>query len=399
MFAPRSKHNLRKKKNYHAAAGWKRFCVRPIKKKRAAMTTDQQIPETWHLRAVRLPDGAHAEDWWIHNGKLTDQPAPNARELPGGWVLPGLADAHVHLSLDFNATGLPVGSAALIDANMDAQLSAGVLALRDVGAVPGARIEAHQGRGPQVARAGRILAQPGRFHAGIYQPTTTENLVAAGLAEVAAGATWVKVVADFPGPDGNWFNPIVHYPPETLRALVAAVHAAGARVAAHVSGPFVAEVVRAGVDSIEHGPLIDADQLAQLAQRGGAWTPTLWTVVGAVEPIAASQLPIAGYVREVLARLRELVPLAVQLGVTVLAGSDEAPHGALTREIARLHEFGLSARDAIAAASTVPRAYLGFPGFENGAPADVVTFASDPRAQLDVLARPAAIVFNGRRID
>ena len=363
------------------------------------MTTEQHLSETWHIRAVRLPDGDHAEDWWIQDGRLTDQPVANARELPGGWVLPGLADAHVHLSLDFNATGLPVGSDALIAANMEAQLAAGVLAVRDIGAVPGARIEAHRDRGPRVARAGRILAPPGRFHAGIYQPATSENLVAAGLAEVAAGATWVKVVADFPGPDGDWFTPIVNYPPEALRALVAAVHAAGARVAAHVSGPFVAEVVRAGVDSIEHGPLIDQELLEQLARRGGAWTPTLWTVVGTIEPIAASQLPIAGFVREVLVHLHELIPLAVQLGVTVLAGSDEAPHGTLTREVARLHEFGLSARAAIAAASITPRAYLGMPGFVAGAPADVVTFASDPRARLDALSRPAAIVFGGRRID
>jgi hypothetical protein len=251
---------------------------------------------------VRLPDGERAEDWWIVDGRLTEQPAPNARDLPGGWVLPGLADAHVHLSLDFSATGLPVGSDALIEANMEAQLAAGVLAIRDVGVVPGARLEAHCDRGPRVVRAGRILAPPGRFHQGIYQRTTAQSLVAAGLAEVAAGAQWVKVVADFPGPDGNWLAPIVNYPPAALRALVEAVHAAGARVAAHVSGPFVAEVVRAGVDSIEHGPLLDEELLEELARRGGAWTPTLWTVAGALEPLAASQLPLAGAVRVVLVR-------------------------------------------------------------------------------------------------
>jgi imidazolonepropionase-like amidohydrolase len=362
------------------------------------MTSAQQGSEVWHIRAVRLPDGDRAEDWWIRDGRLTDQPQTNASELPGGWVLPGLADAHVHLSLDFSATGLPMGSDALIAANMDAQLAAGVLAVRDAGAVPGAQLEARLDRGPRVVRGGRILAPPGRFHQGIYQPTTPDNLAAAGLAELAAGATWVKIVADFPGPDGNWFAPIVNYPPEAIRALVTAVHAAGARVAAHVSGPFVGEVVQSGVDSIEHGPLIDEGLLEQLAHRGGAWTPTLWTVVGTIEPIAASQLPIAGYVQEVLARLRTLIPLAERMGVMVLAGSDEAPHGALAREVARLREFGLSARAAIAAASTTTRAYLGLPGFAAGAPADVVTFAADPRERLDVLARPAAVVFDGRRI-
>jgi imidazolonepropionase-like amidohydrolase len=363
------------------------------------MTHSSTQSETWHIRAVRLPDGQRPEDWWVRDGRLSDQPAPNARELPGGWVLPGLVDAHVHLSLDFNACGLPMGSDALIEANMKAQLAAGVLAVRDIGAVPGARLEAHLDRGPRVARAGRILAPPGRFYQGIYHPTTAQNLVAAGLAEVAAGAQWVKVGADFPGPDGNWFDPIVNYPSETLCALVEAVHAAGARVAAHVSGPFVAEVVHAGVDTVEHGPLLDEELLEQLARRGGAWTPTLWTVVGAIEPLASSQLPVAGMVREVLARLHEIIPLAERMGVNVLAGSDEAPHGALAREVARLHEFGLSTRAAIAAASTAARAYLGLPGFVAGAPADLVTFAADPRERLDILARPAAVVFDGRRID
>jgi imidazolonepropionase-like amidohydrolase len=363
------------------------------------MTLNSSQAQAWHIRAVRLPYGVRTEDWWIVNGRLTDQPAPDARELPGGWVLPGLADAHVHLTLDFSATGLPMGSDALIRANMEAQLAAGVLALRDVGAVPGAPLEAHGDRGPRVVRAGCILAPPGRFHQGIYHPTTAQNLVAAGLAEVAAGAQWVKVVADFPGPDGNWFAPIVNYPPEALRALVEAVHAAGARVAAHVSGPFVAEVVRAGVDSIEHGPLIDEELLEELARRGGAWTPTLWTVIGAIEPLASSQLPIGGLVREALARLHELIPQAERMGVNVLAGSDEAPHGSLVREVARLREFGLSARAAIAAASTTTRAYLGLPGFVAGAPADLVTYAADPRERLDILAHPAAVVFDGRRID
>ncbi|MBK9712033.1 MAG: amidohydrolase family protein [Kouleothrix sp.] len=362
------------------------------------MTADQPPGESWHIRAVRLPDGDRAEDWWVRDGRLTDQPAPNARELPGGWMLPGLVDAHAHLSLDFNATGLPMGSDALVAANMDAQLAAGVLAVRDTGAVHGARLERHSGRGPRVVRAGSILAPPGRYFPGLYRPVAPQDLAAAALDEIAAGATWVKLIADFPGPDGNFYRPLVNYPPDTLRVLVAAAHAAGARVAAHVSGEYVVEVVRAGVDSIEHGPMLDRDLLVELAQRGAAWTPTLWTVVGYTEPLVADDGPVGGIAREVLASLRELVPLAEQLGVTVLAGSDEAPHGALAREIVRLCQFGMSARGALAAASTDARAYLGLPPLGAGAPADVVTFAADPRERLDALAKPAAVLFAGRRV-
>lgn len=352
----------------------------------------------WHVRAVRLPNGRDPEDWWIVDGRLTDEPVPGARELPGGWVLPGLADAHAHLSIDFNGTGHPATSPLLIEANMRAQLHSGVLALRDAGLVPGARHLGGPARGPRVIAAGGMHAPGGRFHAGLYTPVAPEALIDVALAEVAAGAPWVKVIADFPGPDGNWFAPIVNYPPELLRQLADAVHAAGGRVAAHVSGPFVREVVHAGVDSIEHGPLMDEGLVRALADRGGAWTPTLWTVVGAIAPLANEPGPVGSFVREVLARLRELIPLAAELGVPVLAGSDEAPHGSLVREIARLQEFGLAPAQAIAAASTAVRAYLGLPAFGRGAPADLVTYAADPRADLGVLAQPAAIMFGGARV-
>ncbi len=154
----------------------------------------------------------------------------------------------------------------------------------------------------------------------------------------------------------------------------------------------------AGVDSIEHGPLLDADLLEQVARQGSAWTPTLWTVVGVTERLAAAPGPLGGIAREVLARLRAMIPLAADLGVPVLAGGDEAPHGALVQEVARLRQFGLTPADAIAAASTSARAYLGLPTLAPGAPADLVTFAADPRSDLRALARPAAVVFDGRRI-
>jgi imidazolonepropionase-like amidohydrolase len=49
----------------------------------------------WHVRAVPLPDGEQPVDWWIADGRLSAKPVDGARELPGGWVAPGLVDAHV----------------------------------------------------------------------------------------------------------------------------------------------------------------------------------------------------------------------------------------------------------------------------------------------------------------
>jgi imidazolonepropionase-like amidohydrolase len=69
-----------------------------------------------------------------------------------------------------------------------------------------------------------------------------------------------------------------------------------------------------------------------------------------------------------------------------------------TAEAAALVRYGVPARAAIAAATTGARAYLGLPGLEPGAPADVVTFDRDPREDIGALATPAAVVAGGQRV-
>src|SRR5436190_11585693 len=180
--------------------------------------------DCWHIRAVRLPFGEQVEEWWVRDGLLHDEPVPGAVDLPDGWVLPGLVDAHAHLTIDINGTGLPNGSDALIDANRRAQQAAGVLAVRDAGTVPGARLASLPPGGPRVISSGRLFAPAGRFHDHLHEPVAAERLVATALEEVASGRTWVKIIADFPGPDGNWALAPVTYPIEVVRALVEAVH-------------------------------------------------------------------------------------------------------------------------------------------------------------------------------
>ena len=56
----------------------------------------------WHVRAIRLPDGDRLEECWIVDGRVGDAPVAGARELPGGWFLPGgLVDAHAHLTMNW----------------------------------------------------------------------------------------------------------------------------------------------------------------------------------------------------------------------------------------------------------------------------------------------------------
>jgi imidazolonepropionase-like amidohydrolase len=335
---------------------------------------NQDMPTPWRVHAVRLPDGAAPE--WLGDG---------AREVPGAYALPGgLVDAHFHATLDF--AGLGLARDRLIDANRSALEGAGVLGARDVGQAPEAPwlVDLQDER---FAAARTLLAPPGRYFPGLSEPAPAERVVAIAVAQVRAGARWVKVIADFVGPDGNWLAAPANYPAETMRALVDAVHAEGGRVAAHTTGLAAADAVRAGVDSIEHGSVLGEAAIEEMARRGTAWVPTLWA---ANKHLAAAPPAFYEAWRE---RTRALLALALRRGVPVLAGSDETPAGALHLEVAALVETGgLSGAAALRAASTVARRALALPGH----PDDLVTYDADPRADPAVLARPVAVVLGGR---
>ncbi len=205
----------------------------------------------------------------------------------------------------------------------------------------------------------------------------------------------MKVIADFPPVvDGTPTGAAgLTYSAEAVEAMIAAVHAAGGRVAAHVTTDAVSQLIRAGADSVEHGTAIDEPALRLMAQAGTAWTPTLCAVltVPGTAPEAVRRR-VAGY-RE---RLRELLPLAHRLGVPVLAGTDTA--GTIAREVALLAEHGLEPAAALAAATTTGYRFLGEPFGRPGQPATLVTYQDDPREDLAVLSSPSAILIDGVRV-
>ncbi|MEA2385457.1 MAG: hypothetical protein QOH72_5428 [Solirubrobacteraceae bacterium] len=351
--------------------------------------------ERWHVRAVALPDGHEPADWWIAGGRLSADPVDGARDLSGDWVAPGLVDAHAHLTFEARERlGLERGSPELIAAHLDLHRRAGVLAVRDAGSLPGVALDPAPADGARVIGCGPFLAPPDLFLAHLYDPTPPEDAVAAARARVREGWPWVKIIADHPGADGSPLAPRLGYAFALVAEIAAAVHAEGGRLAVHVMGDIVREVVEAGADSIEHGTWADAAVVREMAARGTAWCPTLTTVLHHIEPVA-DRIAAAG---ALLDRQRETLPLAAELGVTLLAGTDEEPHGSVADEVAAMVRYGAPAEAAIAAATTGARRYLGLPGLEDGAPADLVTFDRDPRADVTALREPAAVVAGGRLV-
>jgi len=314
-------------------------------------------------------------------------------ELPGRYALAGLVDAHAHPTVAVDAHGPYLADGAYGAARLAGYAAAGVTVIRDAGGrsqvTLGFAGTAVAGR-PVVTAAGRFLAPADRYFPRMHSPVAPGEIVAAIQAEVAAGAAWVKIIGDFPewaesGPVPD--STAVTYDLETLRHAVDAAHTAGARVAVHSNLPD-SGLAGIGADSIEHGCGLGHAELDALGARGGAWTPTLCAVLNGRD---SSDPAIRARIAELRDRLRGCLPYAVAHGVRVLAGSDVV--GTIADEIALLSQHGLTAGQAIAAAGSAARDFLGI--HPEG---DIVTYDDDPLADPSVLARPAAVVVRGVRV-
>jgi imidazolonepropionase-like amidohydrolase len=189
-------------------------------------------------------------------------------------------------------------------------------------------------------------------------------------------------------------------PADVLRAVVAAVHEVGGRVAVHAQhAAGGAAAVEAGVDSLEHGMGLDPALLARMAERGIALTPTLSGLLRHLPEVRTRpDSPLRTWFVEGASGHPALTAAAAEAGVVLLAGTDSRPHGRVADEVRAMAAAGVSSHDALGAASWSARSYLGRPGLRPGAPADVVVYADDPRGDLAALDHPVAVVLRGRRV-
>lgn len=361
--------------------------------------------EVLHLSGtVVVDDDTELDEAWVVEGRLRlrrpDGAGPT-RELTG-WVLPGLVDVHCHIGL--GADGVVTEEDAVQQGKADRD--AGTLLVRDAGSPMDNRWVHERSDLPRLVRAGHHLARPRRYlrHYGLELDDVAQ-LPEAVAEQARFGDGWVKIVADWIdrslGADAD-LTPL--WPADVLKDAIAAAHENGARVTAHTfSHEAIAPLLDAGIDGIEHGTGMDADHIAEAARRGIPVTPTLLQVgrftdiadqAGAKYPVYAARM------RRMHARRYEHVRNLDAAGVPLLMGSDAGgtiPHGSLPAELAEVARAGVPAADVVGFASWRGRSILGVRGIEEGASADVVVYDADPRADVDVLARPSAVVLRGRR--
>jgi imidazolonepropionase-like amidohydrolase len=348
-----------------------------------------------HVRGVVLPEGER-RDLWIVGGRLTYEPVRDAETVAdGGWIVPGLVDCHCHIGMkpDGDPTEAEMVEQAVTDRD------AGALLIRDAGSPVDNRFVQDRDDLPRLIRAGRHVARPRRYLRDVGVEVEPDGLVAAVEKQAGLGDGWVKVVGDWIDRDAGDLAPL--WPDDVLAAAVARAHELGARVATHVFGEdALPGLVAAGVDTIEHGTGLSGAVVDEAARRGIAVTPTLLnidTFPGIAD--SATKYPRYGdHMRALHRTAATRIRDAYEAGLPLLAGTDAGgvlPHGLVGREIQALHAAGIPAEAALAAGSWGARAFLGLPGLDEGAPADLVVYAADPRADLGTLLAPTRIVLRG----
>jgi imidazolonepropionase-like amidohydrolase len=346
-----------------------------------------------------------------------------AVDLGGRTLLPGLIDAHVHLSSDVSRSpgfGPPppakgelprpreLGYFVLANAAR-ALLRAGITTVRDVGSYDDEALLVREAirlgllDGPRVLSCGRILsatAPGGRVFGTMYREADgPDELRKAVREQLRRGADFVKVMA-------TGARSVVAEDPEPaqltrpeLRAVVEEAHRMGVRVAAHAEGLGGARLaIEEGVDTIEHGLSLHREPalLERMAERGMVLVPTLSTFHDLAERFAAEFAPVlVAQAKRQLEEAYRTLAAARAAGVVLAMGHDSGPPGEDAMELVHMVEGGLAPLAAIATATSGAAQALGLQGevgaVAPGKVADLVVVDGDPLADIRVLTDRASI--------
>lgn len=428
------------------------------------MTTNHFRETTGLIAAaiLAISSNASAKDIVIHAGRLIDGVGKTPRtqvsilihddritsvepgyvtpagaeiiDLTKGTVLPGLIDAHDHITSEFEG-GNPVVELVTRSAFDDSfvavnnawrTLQAGFTTVRDVGAdtdliiaekraiakgvipgprlyVAGAPLGPTGGHGDHANGLDSHLSHPGWTDSIVDSPEDARRIVRTMRRQ---GVDLIKIM-----PSGGVLS-IGDNPNEQLmaddeiKAVVDTAHSLGLKVAAHAHGTeAINKAVTLGVDSIEHGSFANAESYKLMKEHGTYLVPTL--LVGDTAMKIAQAHPeqlnpsSAAKAMKVGPVLIKNLGDAYKAGVKIAFGTDEglAPHGDNGKEFALMVKAGLTPMDAILSATAGGSDLLGHAAdigsVQAGRYADIIAVSGDPLTDVTELERVAFVMKGG----
>lgn len=375
--------------------------------------------ETRILRKLSVASAGSAQE------EGEDRQDTTTIDLAGSTLLPGLINAHFHIMFDagpdpFASLARMSQAQAIVKAikRGEAMLRAGITTARELGGYEWHEMALRDSfasgelKGPRLLCAGKIITMTGGhgWSLGLESDGADEVRKSARL-NLKKGADCIKLMAT-----GGVLTPGVEpgaaqLSEEEMRAGIEEAHNAGKRTASHAQGTKgIKNALRAGIDTIEHGIFLDDGCIELMLKQGTVFVPTLAAPYRINEAGAAKGMP--DYVlRKSLAvsgAHRRSFEMALEAGVTIAAGNDGGtpfnPSEDLVTEVRLMVEYGMSALDAIKAATHGSAQALGIAEevgtIEKGKWADLIVLRpnADPLSDISALSQIELVIQRGERV-
>jgi imidazolonepropionase-like amidohydrolase len=372
----------------------------------------------------------------IQDGHAKPPEGATLIDLKDRFVLPGLIDCHVHLTSDRAGVEGQLSSVtdSVADRSYEAAwnarktLEAGFTTVRNLGSSDGVTLALRDAIakgwaiGPRILDAGRgISTTSGHmdpklgYREELHDVLDRQDNVCDGAddcrqaarKQISRGVDVIKIATT-----GGVNSPIgaglgAQMFEDETKAIVETAHMYGKKVAVHAHGADgINMALRAGADSIEHGTLIDDESLKLFKSSGAYYVPTLSTINGYLERIAANPNAYAPEVRKKidwrLSVTGDALKKAVPAGVKIAFGTDAgvSKHGRNADEFELMVKFGMTPATAIQAATVNAADLLGIAdqvgSLEPGKSADLIAVQGDPLSDVTILKKVSFVMKDGK---
>jgi imidazolonepropionase-like amidohydrolase len=257
--------------------------------------------------------------------------------------------------------------------------------------------------GPRILAAGPGVGAPGgacdRVFGGEGRAAGTAEVLRRAREVLDGGADFLKLCAGGGVVAGRQDAAGIEYGEEEIRTAVEEAHRRGRKVAAHAQGPAaIANAVRAGVDSIEHGSELDDEAIALMKEHGTYLVPTDFLT----EALDLTKLPapIRSKAEAILPLAQASHARAIAAGVKIAYGTDSGvyPHGLNGHEFETLGHRGMKPLDAIRSATVNACDLIGVTDRGTIAPgklADLIAVPGNPLTDVTMLQKVAFVMKGG----